>query len=114
MVTAAEILQVAHLLARQQPPPGPAQPQQQQPARDGEEEGGNDDDTEAAHRAEAEGAQQVTGKRKRKNSNKKGTKFRERRKQARLGLQRDTSGTEDQRTAAMEAPRDPDSDDAET
>ena len=88
MVTAADILQVAYPLARQQPPLGPAQPQPQ-PARDGGEEGGSDDDTEAARRAEAAGSQQGKGKKKRPYH---GAGHRERRKQARLSLQWDSSG----------------------
>jgi hypothetical protein len=88
MVTAAELLQMAHSLARQQPPPGPAQPQPQ-PARDGDEEGGSDDDgTEVVRRTEAEGAQQGKGKRK---GDKQGAGCKERRKQARRELQWDAS-----------------------
>jgi hypothetical protein len=80
-VTAAEVLQLAYPLTRQQPLPGPDQ-LQPQPAGDGDDddEGTSDYNNEAARRAEAAGAQQTMGKRKRKNSKKKGAKFKERRK----------------------------------
>jgi hypothetical protein len=91
MVTAAELLQMAHSLARQQPPPGPAQPQvqlQPQSVRDGDEEGSSDDDTEAACFAGAAGAQHATGKRKRSHrgaGNKARRKGKHRRAQGRSG-----------------------------